>query len=161
MLLRTRLPVRKKDSSLFWKPTLPNSMWNREWINDFRKITVGREIPIRCGMDIPTSLDFVYFSDTFNIEKWSEQERNEGHLMCLNASPFYHNHPPHIWCNWYSISSVGDGLPRTFIWQLDLIIYCFTCITNFPHSPLDKQTVSVLNLFNLFFQSQCLPSTFW
>lgn len=60
--------------------------------------------------------------------------------------------------NWPSIDYVGDGLPHTFIWQLDFIIYHLTCITNLPHSPLHKQTALVLHLFNLF-QCQCSPSS--
>lgn len=46
-------------------------------------------------MKMPASLDFVYFSGVYNVQKWSEQERNEGRLMCLNALPLHHSHPPH------------------------------------------------------------------
>lgn len=130
----------------------------RESINDFRRIIyLRREIQIHYSVKIPASLDFVYFSDAFNVQKLSEQEKNKRQLMRLNTSPLYHNHPPYLWSNLYSMRSVGDGFPCTFIWQLDFIIYHFTHITIFPQSPLDKQT---LDLIIFFLQCQCYSSKF-
>lgn len=62
------------------------------------------------GVKIPASLDFVCFSDAFNVQKWPEQERNERQLIRFNTSPLYHNHPPLI----YEVICVASVL-----WEMD------------------------------------------
>lgn len=153
------MSVGKRNFPLFWEQTAKSMCWLlKQRVSKLFQKRRKENLNIVCHENASFVRFFFPGFQVHTMYKSGQNRKEMEGVWCAWMPHVTATTIPLIQSNWHSINSVGDGLPHTFILQLDFIIYHLTCITSFPHSPLDKWTALVLNLFNLF-QCWCFPSS--